>query len=151
MAWHRPGTKPLSEAMLVRLPTHICVTRPQWVTLPMLRSEYSGITRSKLWQLMIWFLVSLGYQQPSCRINAPLWLYHPKNKVVGGYIGFTLSLPPSRIPCPLCSSYSSCWIHFIFIHLIKQLRRCVACKVSCKISKFDFCGNWQLYLRTQAF
>ena len=31
MAWRRPGDKPLSEAMMVSLLTHICVTRPQWV------------------------------------------------------------------------------------------------------------------------
>ena len=31
MAWRRPGDKPLSEPMLVSLPTCICVTRPQWV------------------------------------------------------------------------------------------------------------------------
>ena len=31
MAWRRPGDKPLSEPMMVRLPTHMCVTRPQWV------------------------------------------------------------------------------------------------------------------------
>ena len=31
MAWHRPGDKPLSEPMMVSLPTHICVTWPQWV------------------------------------------------------------------------------------------------------------------------
>ena len=31
MAWRRPGDKPLSETMMVSLPTHICVTRPQWV------------------------------------------------------------------------------------------------------------------------
>ena len=31
MAWRRPADKPLSEPMLVRIPTHICVTRPQWV------------------------------------------------------------------------------------------------------------------------
>ena len=35
MAWRRPGDKPLSEPIMVRLPTHICVTRPQW-----LNSEY---------------------------------------------------------------------------------------------------------------
>ena len=29
MAWRRPGDKPLSGPMMVRLPTHICVTRPQ--------------------------------------------------------------------------------------------------------------------------
>ena len=33
MAWRRSGDKPLSEAMMVSLPTHICVTRPQWVKL----------------------------------------------------------------------------------------------------------------------
>ena len=32
MAWRRPGDKPLSETMVVSVLTHICVTRPQWVT-----------------------------------------------------------------------------------------------------------------------
>ena len=31
MAWRRLGDKPLSEAMMVNLLTHICVTRSQWV------------------------------------------------------------------------------------------------------------------------
>ena len=31
MAWRRSSDKPLSEPMVVRLPTHKCVTRPQWV------------------------------------------------------------------------------------------------------------------------
>ena len=31
MAWCRSGDKPLSEPMVVSLPTHICVIRPQWV------------------------------------------------------------------------------------------------------------------------
>ena len=31
MAWRRLGDKPLSEPMMFSLPTHICVTRPQWV------------------------------------------------------------------------------------------------------------------------
>ena len=33
MAWRRPGDKPLFEPVLVRIPTHICVTRPQWVSM----------------------------------------------------------------------------------------------------------------------
>ena len=28
MAWRRPGDKPLSEPLVVSLPTHICVARP---------------------------------------------------------------------------------------------------------------------------
>ena len=31
IAWRRPGDKPLSDPMMVWLPTHICVTQPQWV------------------------------------------------------------------------------------------------------------------------
>ena len=31
MACCRPGDKPLSETMMVRLPMHICVTQPQWL------------------------------------------------------------------------------------------------------------------------
>ena len=31
MTWRRPGDKPLSEPMTVRLPMHICITLPQWV------------------------------------------------------------------------------------------------------------------------
>ena len=33
MAKRRPGDKPLSEPMMVRLPTYVCVTWPQWVNL----------------------------------------------------------------------------------------------------------------------
>ena len=31
MAWHRSGAKPLSEPMMVSLPTHISISRPLWV------------------------------------------------------------------------------------------------------------------------
>ena len=31
MAWRRPGDKPLSEPMLVRSLTHLCIAQPQWV------------------------------------------------------------------------------------------------------------------------
>ena len=31
MAWRWQGDKPLSEHMMVNLPTHVCVTRPQWI------------------------------------------------------------------------------------------------------------------------
>ena len=31
MAWRRPGDKPLSESMMVRSLTHICVIQLQWV------------------------------------------------------------------------------------------------------------------------
>ena len=35
MAWHSPGNKPLSEAMVIIPLMHICVTRPQSVNHPL--------------------------------------------------------------------------------------------------------------------
>ena len=63
MAWRLPGDKPISEPMMVRLPMHICVTRPQWVlrryefvitfghgnTLCKTRPIVSGINWSPVW------------------------------------------------------------------------------------------------------
>ena len=45
MAWRRPGDKPLSEPMMVRLTAHICVTRSHWVNSCRLGDEWyiSGI------------------------------------------------------------------------------------------------------------
>ena len=37
-------------------------------------------------------------------------LYPPNNKVVGGYIGLTPSVSPSRLPCGLFNIFSSGWI-----------------------------------------
>ena len=41
MAWRRPGDKQLSEPMMVRLPTHMRVTRPQPINV-----ETHKLTRS---------------------------------------------------------------------------------------------------------
>ena len=38
IAWRRPDDKLLSEALLVSLLTHICVTRPQWVKLDLMHT-----------------------------------------------------------------------------------------------------------------
>ena len=78
MAWRRPGDKPLSEPMMVRLPTHICVTRPQWVktscdlvkTIYVIRnlncnvavkknSEHKPLNFETLWNLTIRRLIGL--------------------------------------------------------------------------------------------
>ena len=67
MAWRQTGNKPLSGPMMVRLPTHICVTRPQWVKINIQCSKnvwlgywgsdwhdnrklaYSGLLNLQLW------------------------------------------------------------------------------------------------------
>ena len=51
MAWCRPGAKPLSEPMMVRIATHICVTRPQWVKIDR-RLRATGLVPSKAWHNM---------------------------------------------------------------------------------------------------
>ena len=60
MAWRRPGDKPLTEPMMARLPTHICVARPQWVKLPFLLDSVNGaVHKLEYWHDLIgsfnWF------------------------------------------------------------------------------------------------
>ena len=43
MAWRRPGDKPLSEPMMVWLPPHICIIRPQWVNVTTLVDAYISV------------------------------------------------------------------------------------------------------------
>ena len=47
MAWRRSGDKPFSEPMIVSLPTHICVTWPQWVNT--LFNQYSITAHLSKW------------------------------------------------------------------------------------------------------
>ena len=59
MAWHQPGGKPLSEAIMVRLLMHICITRSQWVKcIYYIVHEYTGIHLILLWLLVISSFVS---------------------------------------------------------------------------------------------
>ena len=54
MAWRRPGDKPLSEPMMVKLPTHVCVTRHQWFMLSLIHGIFCFLVQSlllnRMWQ-----------------------------------------------------------------------------------------------------
>ena len=75
MAWRRPGDKPLYELMIVRLSTHICVTRPQWV-------NFSGCSESRChaWNCLkssmknrpTFFKVHCHFQKRVCRMTNAL-------------------------------------------------------------------------------
>ena len=62
MAWRRPGDKPLSESMLVRSLTHICVTRPQWVKSTMLSESLPHLPGANELILMICYLAACRKQ-----------------------------------------------------------------------------------------
>ena len=50
MAWRRAGDKPLSEPMMVCLPTHTCGTRSQWVNKNIVITLWWNLMASdKLW------------------------------------------------------------------------------------------------------
>ena len=61
MAWRRSGDKSLSEPMMVGLPTHICVTRPQWVNAHQLLST----TKMRAANLSPWHMYTFATQTPS--------------------------------------------------------------------------------------
>ena len=64
MAWCPPGAKPLCEPMMVNLPTHICITLPQWVNQHFCQSQEPWCFRvSKVLQISCWpFWMVMLYQ-----------------------------------------------------------------------------------------
>ena len=96
MAWRRPGDKPLSEPMMVSLPTHICVTRPQWVNkiapiqehltqrmwIPSLRTILILLAWQSEKEFNIW-ITNMGFENTLKRINeitpAVILLRHPES------------------------------------------------------------------------
>ena len=55
MALRRPGDKPLSEPIMVRWPTHICVTRPQWINKT--SWKWPGVIQALVF---LWSLLNIG-------------------------------------------------------------------------------------------
>ena len=83
MAWRRPGDKPLSGPMMARLPTHICVTRPQCVNyeslgcsnvvhLPYKKSFFNFAAMSE------WCVI--GSNQTLCFV--PFWYHLVVHKII---------------------------------------------------------------------
>ena len=78
MAWHWPGDKPLSESMMVSLPTHICVTRPQWVkwlykwghvfVLDVVQNKWAECRLNK-------------YTRPHDRVSVLWWMWHGQPEI----------------------------------------------------------------------
>ena len=65
MAWHRSSDKPLSGPMMVSLPTHTCVTRPQWVKESLSfvsRDLHGGICVIWTVKYYMQFFVWIGFQ-----------------------------------------------------------------------------------------
>ena len=77
MAWRRLGDKPLSGPMMVSLPTHICVTRPQWV--------------KKAWSIR-YVTLSLALKDRS-RNNAPIGIFLIRMKLIEKTYSFYAAVP----------------------------------------------------------
>ena len=74
MAWRWPGDMPLSEPMMVRLLTHICVTRSQWVNAAAL---VDSIRITSISKYVITINYSMFYKMHRVILyRVLLWFYH---------------------------------------------------------------------------
>ena len=81
IAWRWPGAQPLSETMSVKLPTHMCVTRPQWVKCNVLfakwRQSYVSILTqiialSQYWIIIksvLWHSLEINFTKSALNLN----------------------------------------------------------------------------------
>ena len=76
MAWRLSGGKPLSEPMMISLPTYICVTRPQWVN-----SLWPSYVIWQIWA--IFFFPGNGLLPDVTKpLSESLLIYHQYNPIV---------------------------------------------------------------------
>ena len=98
MAWRRAGDKPLSEPTMVSLPTHICVTRPQWV---MQTVQSWGLLSHNLWSDIT--LVTTGVT--------------PRDPTSRDFSGITIWNPTQLLSLVVLSPYLFVWM---YTHLIRD-------------------------------
>ena len=103
MAWRRSGEKPLSESMMVKQPTHICVTEPQWVN-----THYMGLRRESkstvTWGIALNFLTH-------CCISS-LWIFFSYDII--WYVSVLMSRFLQNMSRPKCNSRLFAYIYGIF-------------------------------------
>ena len=124
MAWRLPGNTSLSEPMIILLIMHSIVKQVA------IRKGHERQISSVPWNFEI-LLSPMTNQLNGCPhffvflFFLKLIIPRAKQSCWGVYWFHSVrsSVCPPCIPCPLWSDYSSCWIHFISIHLIKQLQR----------------------------
>ena len=75
MTWRHPGDKPLSEPMMVRSLTHICVIRPQWVKL----SKLQTIKLPVIWNALTFTWCHPNLKNKLSRLH---WIYRDNYVVI---------------------------------------------------------------------
>ena len=66
MARRRRGNKPLSEPMMVRLPMHICVTRPQWLKIIQHWKSKMSLLNVTYICIYIYIVIGTNHHQTQC-------------------------------------------------------------------------------------
>ena len=123
MVWCRPGDKPISEPMTVRLPTDICVRRPEWVNTTVLEfvtdtrihrvipgvdvimicQKYINILKHNV----MWSLYALKPVTKPCRVSKYLYVAYRiqtwgRKTLLCEFCSFLLTSSKPRRVFPLC-------------------------------------------------
>ena len=97
MAWRRPGDKPLSEPLMVCIPTHICVTRPQWVNWCMLSRSLCALNLVFCFQIKyISVKTSIFVSNQALRVKRMLSYELVHNDITHNYSNNSLSCKACR-------------------------------------------------------
>ena len=140
MAWCHQATSHYLNLCWPRSLPPYGVTRPQWVNSlkpnqnggHFMEDIFKGIF---LKECCILAQILLRFVSKDPIVNKSSWVQVMVCYLYGTNHNYTLrttkllevywfhSVCPSCMLCPLCSTYSSGWILFIFIHLIKQLQK----------------------------
>ena len=110
MDWRRPGKNPLSEPMIVSLPTHICVTRHQWVNHNETKHNIMVILWNTLHTISALLFISYdGLVSHSALLSADQEMDNPvERNLQGMYIVIWMGICPAKcwlFTCVRCCKF----------------------------------------------
>ena len=120
MGWRHPGGKPLSEPVMVSLPTHVWVTRPQWVNSNHCRScRFVDIRCASVAHLthLFWFVLHYCTSPTTLLFYISLWIVI---HYTGTLFCIERVLHESLLNCRISSPNRSCsLLQFVSICYLK--------------------------------
>ena len=135
MAWRRPGDKPLTEPIMARLLTHMCVTRPEWVNhskdilyhihwlydnynIQIFKTQFVSSLLRPWYQFWTIFQLSYCYMSIQCFIR-PLFSFFRDDWHMKG-----IRFCSKHIECysPQPNRSENTYLHFVNINRIEAIR-----------------------------
>ena len=107
MTWHWSGDQPLLNQWWPSLLTHICITRPEWVTMCLIHMSFDA--NNTITQTWIYNFYVLGCSRSSRHYREEYWHFDLIHKSQNAHVPYPTMLHSEQKCAYFCSEWSIVW------------------------------------------